>query len=259
MRDKEKQAKEKLECRAAEWRARREEKRVVVDEEDILHVVSKWTGIPLKRMEAGRMQRLLTVESRWKGRHRPARSRLRHVQGVAPFARGFEGPAPAHRHFSFCSARPAWARPCWPRRWPNRCLATPKSLIQSGHERIHGAFNVSRLVGSPPGYVGYEEGGQLTEKSAAIPIPSCCSTKSKRRIPTSGTCSCKSSRKETDRQRRPRGEFPQHHHPDDLQRRLGFDQAQSTLGFSPITDESSYEKMREKIMDEAKRPSAPSS
>jgi ATP-dependent Clp protease ATP-binding subunit ClpC len=37
----------------AEWRASREEKRVVVDEEDILHVVSKWTGIPLKRMEEG--------------------------------------------------------------------------------------------------------------------------------------------------------------------------------------------------------------
>jgi ATP-dependent Clp protease ATP-binding subunit ClpC len=66
MRDKEKQAKEKLETLLAEWRASREEKRVKVDEEDILHVVAKWTGIPLKRMEQGEMQRLLRWKARWK-------------------------------------------------------------------------------------------------------------------------------------------------------------------------------------------------
>src|SRR6266496_3031472 len=62
MRDREKQAKEKLETVLRDWRATREEKRVKVDEEDILHVVSKWTGIPLQRMEQGEMQRLLQVE-----------------------------------------------------------------------------------------------------------------------------------------------------------------------------------------------------
>src|SRR6204780_4603696 len=62
MRDKEKQAKEKLETVLNTWRANREEKRVKVDEEDILHVVSKWTGIPLKRMEQGEAQRLIAVE-----------------------------------------------------------------------------------------------------------------------------------------------------------------------------------------------------
>src|SRR5580658_1924553 len=62
MRDKEKQAKEKLESVLNTWRTNREEKRVRVDEEDILHVVAKWTGIPLKRMEQGEAQRLLAVE-----------------------------------------------------------------------------------------------------------------------------------------------------------------------------------------------------
>src|SRR5437763_22836 len=62
MRDKEKHAKERLESVLKEWRTTREEKRVKVDEEDILHVVSKWTGIPLQRMEQGEMQRLLQVE-----------------------------------------------------------------------------------------------------------------------------------------------------------------------------------------------------
>src|SRR5246127_2560625 len=62
MRDKEKQAKEKLENVLTTWRTNREEKRVKVDDDDILHVVAKWTGIPLKRMEQGEAQRLLAVE-----------------------------------------------------------------------------------------------------------------------------------------------------------------------------------------------------
>src|SRR5438128_5564919 len=62
-RDKEKHAKEKLEAVLRDWRTAREEKRVKLDEEDILHVVSKWTGIPLQRMEQGEMARLLSVES----------------------------------------------------------------------------------------------------------------------------------------------------------------------------------------------------
>src|SRR5882757_4474013 len=62
MRDKEKHAKEKLEAVLKEWRTTREEKRVKVDEEDILHVVAKWTGIPLQRMGQDEMSRLLQVE-----------------------------------------------------------------------------------------------------------------------------------------------------------------------------------------------------
>src|SRR5512136_2567914 len=59
MRDQEKQAKESLDSTLQAWKANREEKRVKVDEEDILHVVSKWTGIPLQRMEQGEAARLL--------------------------------------------------------------------------------------------------------------------------------------------------------------------------------------------------------
>ena len=51
LRDTEKQAKEKLERILTEWREQREEKEVVVTEDDIMHVVSKWTGVPLNRME----------------------------------------------------------------------------------------------------------------------------------------------------------------------------------------------------------------
>src|SRR5213075_2874385 len=62
MRDKEKQAKEKMEAILVAWKNTREEKRVTVDEDDILQVVAKWTGIPLKRMEQGEAAKLLTME-----------------------------------------------------------------------------------------------------------------------------------------------------------------------------------------------------
>src|SRR2546426_3140920 len=62
MRDREKHAKEKQEAVLAAWKSSREEKRVKVDEDDILQVVSKWTGIPLKRMEQDEAHRLLAME-----------------------------------------------------------------------------------------------------------------------------------------------------------------------------------------------------
>src|SRR5580658_3875097 len=63
LRDSEKEAKDKLEAVLAEWRTRRDEQEVHVTDDDIRHVVSKWTGVPLKRMGQDEMARLLTVES----------------------------------------------------------------------------------------------------------------------------------------------------------------------------------------------------
>src|SRR5687768_5423592 len=68
LRDTEKQAKEKLERILTEWREQREEREVVVTEDDIMHVVSKWTGVPLQRMEQAETQKLLRMEEDLKGR-----------------------------------------------------------------------------------------------------------------------------------------------------------------------------------------------
>src|SRR6266446_2441764 len=62
LRDTEKQAKEKLERILTEWREQREEREVMVTEDDILHVVSKWTGVPLQRMEQAETEKLLRME-----------------------------------------------------------------------------------------------------------------------------------------------------------------------------------------------------
>ncbi|MFO0004975.1 MAG: UvrB/UvrC motif-containing protein, partial [bacterium] len=62
LRDQEKSAKERLEKTLADWKSAKDEKRVVVTEDDILQVVAKWTGIPLKRMGQTDMQKLLSIE-----------------------------------------------------------------------------------------------------------------------------------------------------------------------------------------------------
>lgn len=65
------------------------------------------------------------------------------------------------------------------------------SLVRIDMSEYMEKFSVSRLVGAPPGYVGYEEGGQLTERCAATPIPLCCLTNWKKPMPTCSTCCCK--------------------------------------------------------------------
>src|SRR5213595_1871907 len=68
LRDDEKKAKEKLERILTEWREQREEKEVFVTEDDIMHVVSKWTGVPLNRMEQAETQKLLSMEGELRGK-----------------------------------------------------------------------------------------------------------------------------------------------------------------------------------------------
>ncbi len=78
---------------------------------------------------------------------------------------------------------------------------------------------VSRLVGSPPGYVGYDEGGQLTEAVRRSRTRCCCSTRSKRPTPTSST-SCSDPRgRQADRLSGPHGRLPQHDRDHDLEHR----------------------------------------
>src|SRR4029434_2324795 len=68
LRDNEKQAKDKLERILTERREQREEREVVVSEDDIMHVVSKWTGVPLNRMEQAETQKLLRMEEGLRGK-----------------------------------------------------------------------------------------------------------------------------------------------------------------------------------------------
>jgi ATP-dependent Clp protease ATP-binding subunit ClpC len=129
-----------------------------------------------------------------------------------------------------------------------------KALIQLDMSEYMEKFNVSRLIGSPPGYVGYEEGGQLTEQVRRKPYSVVLFDEIEKAHPDVWNLLLQilEEGKLTDNV----GRVVNFRNTIILMTsNVGSDtiKKQSSLGFSPITDENSYEKMREKILDEAKK------
>ena len=254
MRDQEKKAKEKLDALLKEWRARGDEKRVLVGEEEILHVVSKWTGIPLQRMGQGEMQRLLTVETEMEKvvvGQRVAVSAL--CKALRRSRADLKDPRRPIGTFLLLGPTGV-GKTLLAKTLAEQMFGDSKSLIQLDMSEYMEKFNVSRLVGSPPGYVGYEEGGQLTEKVRRNPYSVVLFDEIEKAHPDVWNMLLQILEE---------GKLT-----DSLGRVVNFRNTiilmtsnvgsdtikkQSSLGFSPITDESSYEKMREKILDESKR------
>ena len=254
MRDKEKHAKEKLESVLAAWKSSREEKRVLVDEEDILHVVSKWTGIPLKRMEQGEAQRLLSMEGEL------AKAVVGQKEAVAALSKALRRSRadlkdPKRPIGTFALLGPTGVgKTLLAKSLAESMFGDAKALIQLDMSEYMERHNASRMVGSPPGYVGYEEGGQLTEQV--------------RRKPYSVVLFDEIEKAHPDVMNMLLQILEEGKLTDNIGRVVSFRNTivlmtsnvgaetikkQSSMGFSPISDESSYEKMREKIMDEAKR------
>ena len=164
MRDEEKKAKEKLDSVLEEWKKSSEDARVKVDEEDIMHVVAKWTGIPLKRMEQGEIQKLLAMESVL------SKLVIGQSEAVETLCKALRRSRadlkdPARPIGSFMMLGPTGVgKTLLAKSIAVNMFGDSKALVQLDMSEYMEKFNVSRLVGSPPGYVGYEEGGQLTEK-----------------------------------------------------------------------------------------------
>ena len=164
MRDEEKKAKEKLDTVLNDWKKKNEEDRVRVDEEDIMHVVSKWTGIPLKRMEQGEIQKLLAMESTLS---KLVVGQSEAVETLCKALRRSRADLkdPARPIGAFMMLGPTGVgKTLLAKSIALNMFGDSKALVQLDMSEYMEKFNVSRLVGSPPGYVGYEEGGQLTEK-----------------------------------------------------------------------------------------------
>ena len=164
MRDKEKQAKARLEEIIETWKAEGEEKRVTIGEDDILQVVAKWTGIPLKRMEQDEARKLLEMEQEL--------SRVVVGQGEAVTAlckalrrSRTDLKDPKRPIGAFALLGPTGVgKTLLAKSLALHMFGDEKSLIQIDMSEYMEKFTTSRLVGSPPGYVGYEEGGQLSEQ-----------------------------------------------------------------------------------------------
>jgi len=163
LRDSEKQAKDRLERILAEWREQREEREVLVTADDIMHIVSKWTGVPLQRMEEQETQKLLKMEDELK----------QHVIGqdeaVVAISKALRRSRadlkdPRRPIGSFIFLGPTGVGKTFlARSLAEFMFGDPDALIQIDMSEYMEKFTASRLIGSPPGYVGYEEGGQLSE------------------------------------------------------------------------------------------------
>jgi ATP-dependent Clp protease ATP-binding subunit ClpC len=164
LRDSEKEAKDKLENILNEWRTRRDEQEVLVTADDIRHVVSKWTGVPLSRMEQADMDRLLRVAEELKGKV-IGQDEAVYAMGKALRRSRADLKDPKRPIGSFIFLGPTGVgKTHLAKTLAQYMFGDETALIQIDMSEYMDAHNVSRLVGAPPGYVGYEEGGQLSEK-----------------------------------------------------------------------------------------------
>jgi ATP-dependent Clp protease ATP-binding subunit ClpC len=164
LRDSEKEAKDKLENVLAEWRQRRDEQEVLVTDDDIRHVVSKWTGVPLSRMEQRDMDRLLRVTEELKGKV-IGQDEAVYAMGKALRRSRADLKDPKRPIGSFIFLGPTGVgKTHLAKTLAQYMFGDEAALIQIDMSEYMDAHNVSRLVGAPPGYIGYEEGGQLSEK-----------------------------------------------------------------------------------------------
>jgi ATP-dependent Clp protease ATP-binding subunit ClpC len=164
LRDKAEQLRKKREETLKEWRTKAQEVDGVVDEEIIAEVVSKMTGVPLKRLEKDEAQRLLDLE---KELHKKVISQDDAVKAVAKSIRraraGLKDPKRPMGSFIFLGPTGV-GKTLLAKALAEFMFGDEEALVHLDMSEYMEKHNVSRLVGAPPGYVGYEEGGQLTER-----------------------------------------------------------------------------------------------
>ncbi|MBR6464070.1 MAG: ATP-dependent Clp protease ATP-binding subunit, partial [Verrucomicrobia bacterium] len=163
-RDTERQKKEDLDTSRKKWRTEIDNKKVVVDEADVTQVVSRWTGVPLRGMEKDELKRLLSMEKELSARVIGQSAAVSSISKALRRSRA-DLKDPNRPIGVFMLLGPTGVgKTLLSHVLAESMFGDAKSLIQLDMSEYMEKFTVSRLVGSPPGYVGYDEGGQLTEK-----------------------------------------------------------------------------------------------
>ena len=163
LRDQERNINREIEEKRAEWNRAQSTARDTVTEEDISQVVSQWTGIPVSRMTEQEAQRLVRLEETL---HKRLIGQEEAVSAVARAIRraraGLKDPKRPIGSFIFLGPTGVGKTELC-RALGEAMFGDEDSVIRLDMSEYMEKHTVSRLVGSPPGYVGYEEGGQLTE------------------------------------------------------------------------------------------------
>lgn len=163
LRDEEKQAKAELQNMLETWRNSYETNYVPVTDEDVMSVLAKWTGIPLARMEEKETTKLLRMEEELKSKV------IGQDEAASAIARALRRSRadikdPRRPIGSFLFLGPTGVGKTYlARNLAEIMFGTSDALIQVDMSEYMEKHTTSRLIGSPPGYVGHDEGGQLTE------------------------------------------------------------------------------------------------
>ncbi|MBS1759071.1 MAG: ATP-dependent Clp protease ATP-binding subunit [Bacteroidetes bacterium] len=164
LRDTEKRLQEDLEHAKSQWEEESKHKRYPIGEEDIAEVVSMMTGIPVKRMVQAETEKLRKMADDMRGMViGQDEAILKVVKAIQRNRVGLKDPKKPVGSFIFLGPTGV-GKTELARALSRQMFDSEESLIRIDMSEYMEKFTVSRLIGAPPGYVGYEEGGQLTER-----------------------------------------------------------------------------------------------
>ncbi len=164
LRDQERSARQELERLNKEWSQAKDKMRPEVTAEDIAKILAQWTGIPVFRLEEKESEKLLKIEEEL---HKRVVGQNEAIEAIAHAVRrsraGIKDPTRPIGSFIFLGPTGV-GKTLLARALAEFMFGDEEALLQLDMSEYMEKFNVSRLIGAPPGYVGYEEGGQLTER-----------------------------------------------------------------------------------------------
>ena len=164
IRDKQRKLKEKLDKSKFNWQNDTKKIRPVIDEDDVADVVSMITGIPLSKVATSESEKLLKMSDELKKNIIGQDEAIVKVSNAIQRARaGLKNPKHPIGTFMFLGPTGV-GKTELAKKISEYLFTTEDSLIKIDMSEYMERYNVSRLIGAPPGYVGYDEGGQLTEK-----------------------------------------------------------------------------------------------
>ena len=163
LRDQEVKLVKKIEDLEKDWKEKRQSEKPIVDVEHIEEVVSMWTGIPLKRLSATETERLINMESEIQEKVVGQDEAIAEVSKAVRRARsGLKSPKRPVGVFIF-SGPTGVGKTYLVQKLAEFIFGSEDSVIRVDMSEFMERHSVARLVGAPPGYIGYDEGGQLTE------------------------------------------------------------------------------------------------
>ena len=170
LRDAERRLRAELEERRNKWKEFKTKEKIIVDDEDIAYIVSKWTGIPLYQIEEAEAQRLLRMEEDLGKRVVGQEEAIRAVTRAIRRSRsGLKNPRRPVGSFIFLGPTGV-GKTELAKALAEFLFGTEDAIVRVDMSEYMERFAVSRLIGAPPGYIGYDDSGQLTEKVRRRPF-----------------------------------------------------------------------------------------